>query len=190
MVLLDVPGRCVIDPLPARRPGTPRPVARGHRPARTDADGDAATRALAIAGGASLGPVRRAVRRLLELPGAASPGVRLDGTRNPVVSEPSTRRPGGIWNPAGPTVAAAGHLYVVSANGPSTSNGTDNSRGGTCWPCAYGVSLRAAIGRAPFGPSEDARFIPGDCDHSRCSLSHCPWRFGQRNKQGLQTFAR
>jgi outer membrane protein assembly factor BamB len=30
---------------------------------------------------------------------------------------PPTRRGGGIWNPAGPTVDAAGHLYVVSANG-------------------------------------------------------------------------
>ncbi len=44
-------------------------------------------------------------------------GVRLDGTGNPVVYDPSTHRQGGIWNPAGPTVDAAGHLYVVSANG-------------------------------------------------------------------------
>ena len=44
-------------------------------------------------------------------------GVRLNGTGNPVVYDPSTHRQGGIWNPAGPTVDAAGHLYVVSANG-------------------------------------------------------------------------
>jgi outer membrane protein assembly factor BamB len=44
-------------------------------------------------------------------------GVRLDGAGAPVVYDPSTRRQGGIWNPAGPTVDAAGHLYVVSANG-------------------------------------------------------------------------
>jgi outer membrane protein assembly factor BamB len=46
-------------------------------------------------------------------------GVRLDGTGAPVVYDPSTRRQGGIWNPAGPSVDAAGHLYVVSANGSS-----------------------------------------------------------------------
>lgn len=46
-------------------------------------------------------------------------GVRLDGTGDPVMFDPSTRRQGGIWNPAGPTVDAAGHLYVVSANGSS-----------------------------------------------------------------------
>jgi hypothetical protein len=46
-------------------------------------------------------------------------GVPLDGTGNPVSYDPSTRRQGGIWNPAGPTVDAAGHMYVVSANGSS-----------------------------------------------------------------------
>ncbi|MGB6575935.1 MAG: PQQ-binding-like beta-propeller repeat protein [Trebonia sp.] len=46
-------------------------------------------------------------------------GVRLDGTGDPVMFDPSTRRQGGIWNPAGPTVDAAGRLYVVSANGSS-----------------------------------------------------------------------
>jgi outer membrane protein assembly factor BamB len=46
-------------------------------------------------------------------------GVRLDGTGDPVVFDPSSRRQGGIWNPAGPAVDAAGHLYVVSANGSS-----------------------------------------------------------------------
>jgi outer membrane protein assembly factor BamB len=46
-------------------------------------------------------------------------GVRLDGTGTPVAYDPSTRRQGGIWNPAGPTVDPAGHLYVVSANGSS-----------------------------------------------------------------------
>jgi outer membrane protein assembly factor BamB len=44
-------------------------------------------------------------------------GVRLDGTGDPVEYDPSAHRQGGIWNPAGPTVDAAGHLYVVSANG-------------------------------------------------------------------------
>jgi hypothetical protein len=46
-------------------------------------------------------------------------GVRLDGTGDPVVYDPSTRRQGGIWNPAGPTVDAHGHLLIVSANGSS-----------------------------------------------------------------------
>jgi outer membrane protein assembly factor BamB len=46
-------------------------------------------------------------------------GVRLDGTGAPVLYQPSARRQGGIWNPAGPAVDAAGHLYVVSANGSS-----------------------------------------------------------------------
>lgn len=46
-------------------------------------------------------------------------GVRLDGTGDPVRYDPSTRRQGGIWNPAGGTVDARGHLLVVSANGSS-----------------------------------------------------------------------
>jgi outer membrane protein assembly factor BamB len=46
-------------------------------------------------------------------------GVRLDGTGAPLVYDPSTDRQGGIWNPAGPTVDAHGHLLVVSANGSS-----------------------------------------------------------------------
>jgi outer membrane protein assembly factor BamB len=44
-------------------------------------------------------------------------GVRLDGTGAPLLYDPSPNRQGGIWNPAGPTVDAAGQLYVVSANG-------------------------------------------------------------------------
>jgi outer membrane protein assembly factor BamB len=44
-------------------------------------------------------------------------GVNLDGTGVPVEFQPSVNRQGGIWNPAGPTVDAAGHMYVVSANG-------------------------------------------------------------------------
>jgi outer membrane protein assembly factor BamB len=44
-------------------------------------------------------------------------GVRLDGTGTPVEYHPSANRQGGIWNPAGPATDAAGHLYVVSANG-------------------------------------------------------------------------
>ena len=44
-------------------------------------------------------------------------GVLLDGTGSPVEFQPSVNRQGGIWNPAGPTVDAAGHMYVVSANG-------------------------------------------------------------------------
>jgi outer membrane protein assembly factor BamB len=44
-------------------------------------------------------------------------GVPVSG-RGPVIFySPPTRRGGGIWNPAGPTVDAAGHLLVVSANG-------------------------------------------------------------------------
>jgi outer membrane protein assembly factor BamB len=46
-------------------------------------------------------------------------GVRLDGTGTPLLYQPSANRQGGIWNPAGPAVDAAGHLYVVSANGSS-----------------------------------------------------------------------
>jgi outer membrane protein assembly factor BamB len=44
-------------------------------------------------------------------------GVRLDGTGAPVSYTPPTRRGGGMWNPNGPTVDPAGHLFVVSANG-------------------------------------------------------------------------
>jgi putative pyrroloquinoline-quinone binding quinoprotein len=44
-------------------------------------------------------------------------GVQLDGKGKLVKFQPSTHRQGGIWNPAGPTVDSAGHLYVVSANG-------------------------------------------------------------------------
>jgi outer membrane protein assembly factor BamB len=44
-------------------------------------------------------------------------GVPLDGGSNVVFYSPPTKRGGGIWNPNGPTVDAAGHLLVVSANG-------------------------------------------------------------------------
>ena len=44
-------------------------------------------------------------------------GVPLDGGTGVVSYTPPTRRGGGIWNPNGPTVNAAGHLLVVSANG-------------------------------------------------------------------------
>ena len=44
-------------------------------------------------------------------------GVRLDGSNDVIFYSPPTKRGGGIWNPAGPTVDAAGHLLVVSANG-------------------------------------------------------------------------
>jgi outer membrane protein assembly factor BamB len=44
-------------------------------------------------------------------------GVRLDGAGDPVFYSPPTKRGGGIWNPMGPTVDAAGNLLVVSANG-------------------------------------------------------------------------
>jgi outer membrane protein assembly factor BamB len=44
-------------------------------------------------------------------------GVPLDGGSGVVSYTPPTRRGGGIWNPNGPTVDAAGHLFVVSANG-------------------------------------------------------------------------
>jgi outer membrane protein assembly factor BamB len=44
-------------------------------------------------------------------------GVPLDGGDAVVFYSPPTRRGGGIWNPSGPTVDAAGDLLVVSANG-------------------------------------------------------------------------
>jgi outer membrane protein assembly factor BamB len=44
-------------------------------------------------------------------------GVPLDGGSDVIFYSPPTRRGGGIWNPNGPTVTAAGHLLVVSANG-------------------------------------------------------------------------
>jgi hypothetical protein len=44
-------------------------------------------------------------------------GVPLDGGSGVVSYTPPTKRGGGIWNPNGPTVDAAGHLFVVSANG-------------------------------------------------------------------------
>lgn len=44
-------------------------------------------------------------------------GLALNGSGKVVKFDPSPHRQGGIWNPAGPTVDGAGHLYVVSANG-------------------------------------------------------------------------
>jgi outer membrane protein assembly factor BamB len=44
-------------------------------------------------------------------------GVRLDGSDDPVYYSPPTRRGGGMWNPAGPTVNRSGNVLVVSANG-------------------------------------------------------------------------
>ena len=44
-------------------------------------------------------------------------GVPLDGGNDVIFYSPPTQRGGGIWNPAGPTVNAAGQLLVVSANG-------------------------------------------------------------------------
>jgi outer membrane protein assembly factor BamB len=44
-------------------------------------------------------------------------GVRLDGSGDPVYYSPPTKRGGGMWNPAGPTVNRAGNVLVVSANG-------------------------------------------------------------------------
>jgi outer membrane protein assembly factor BamB len=44
-------------------------------------------------------------------------GVPLDGGSDVIFYSPPTERGGGIWNPAGPTVTADGHLLVVSANG-------------------------------------------------------------------------
>jgi outer membrane protein assembly factor BamB len=46
-------------------------------------------------------------------------GLSPDGSGSIVKYDPSARKQGGIWNPAGPTVDAAGHLLVVSANGSS-----------------------------------------------------------------------
>jgi hypothetical protein len=44
-------------------------------------------------------------------------GMPLSGTGDPVFYSPPTQRGGGIWNPNGPTVDAAGNILVVSANG-------------------------------------------------------------------------
>jgi outer membrane protein assembly factor BamB len=44
-------------------------------------------------------------------------GVPIDGGNDIVSYTPPTRRGGGMWNPAGPTVNAARNLLVVSANG-------------------------------------------------------------------------
>jgi outer membrane protein assembly factor BamB len=44
-------------------------------------------------------------------------GVKLDGSADVVSYTPPTQRGGGMWNPAGPTVDATGHVLVVSANG-------------------------------------------------------------------------
>jgi sugar lactone lactonase YvrE len=44
-------------------------------------------------------------------------GVPVNGGGKVVSYTPPTRRGGGIWNPNGPTVDAAGRLFVVSANG-------------------------------------------------------------------------
>ena len=44
-------------------------------------------------------------------------GVPLSGTGSLVAYTPPTKRGGGMWNPAGPTVDRSGDLYVVSANG-------------------------------------------------------------------------
>jgi outer membrane protein assembly factor BamB len=72
--------------------------------------------ALAITGGrvwvsfgAQFGDCSNYKGRLVSLP--------LDGRGDPVAYDPSPNRQGGIWNPAGPAVDAAGHLYVVTANG-------------------------------------------------------------------------
>jgi outer membrane protein assembly factor BamB len=72
--------------------------------------------ALAIAGGrvwvsfgAQAGDCSDYKGRLVSMP--------LDGAGSPVAFDPSPNRQGGIWNAAGPAVDAAGHLYVVTANG-------------------------------------------------------------------------
>ncbi len=44
-------------------------------------------------------------------------GLKLDGQGAPVQYTPPTKRGGGMWNPAGPTVGRDGNLLVVSANG-------------------------------------------------------------------------
>jgi outer membrane protein assembly factor BamB len=44
-------------------------------------------------------------------------GVPLDGSNGVVSYTPPTKRGGGMWNPAGATVTASGHVLVVSANG-------------------------------------------------------------------------
>jgi outer membrane protein assembly factor BamB len=44
-------------------------------------------------------------------------GVPVTGRGAPVFYSPPTRRGGGVWNPSGPAIDAAGNLLVVSANG-------------------------------------------------------------------------
>jgi outer membrane protein assembly factor BamB len=44
-------------------------------------------------------------------------GVPLDGSTKTVSYTPPTKRGGGMWNPAGPTVLPGGDLFTVSANG-------------------------------------------------------------------------
>jgi outer membrane protein assembly factor BamB len=46
-------------------------------------------------------------------------GVQADGSGPLTVFDPSSRKQGGIWNPAGGTVDANGDMYYVSANGSS-----------------------------------------------------------------------
>jgi outer membrane protein assembly factor BamB len=83
-------------------------------------------------------------------------GVALDGSGAPVVAGPPTERGGGIWNPAGPTVDADGHLLVVSANGAAFP--------GDDYDHTNSVLEYSAMGRLldSFAPSDWARNNAGD----------------------------
>jgi hypothetical protein len=74
-------------------------------------------------------------------------GVPLDGGSHVIFYRPPTQRGGGIWNPAGPTVNAAGHLLVVSANGAAFPGDAYDHRGsGVYLPGTDGVRAVRADG--------------------------------------------
>ena len=85
-------------------------------------------------------------------------GVRLDGTGDPVAYTVPTRREGGIWNPAGPTVDHAGNLLVVSGNGAAFPGEAYD----------YSNSVMELDGNArmidSFAPADWAARNPGDVD--------------------------
>ena len=54
-------------------------------------------------------------------------GARTDGSGGLITYQVPTQREGGIWAPPGPSVDAAGRLYVSVGNGSATSGGWDHS---------------------------------------------------------------
>ena len=74
-------------------------------------------------------------------------GVPLDGGNDVIFYSPPTERGGGIGNPNGPTVNAAGHLLVVSANGaafPGDAYAPASSRSSRRASRTWSVSIRKA----------------------------------------------